>query len=71
MADEKGDGLDDIGMLIFVFGGFAALVAVWYFTGGASKADLRGIFLSPPAPLDSGDAYGPQIKSSSSTNSNN
>ena len=61
MADENGGGGTDIEMLIFVFGSFAALVAVWYFTGGPAKADLRGIFLAPPAPINSGDAYGPQI----------
>lgn len=50
---------------IFVFGGFALLVLIWYMTGGPSRADLRGIFLSPPAPLGTGDAYGPQIGTSS------
>ncbi|MES2007190.1 MAG: hypothetical protein V4436_03760 [Patescibacteria group bacterium] len=71
MADENGgDGGTDIDMLLFVFGGFAALVAIWYFTGGASKADLRGIFLNPPAPIDNGDAYGPQITPKNTTNTN-
>lgn len=62
MADENGSSMGDIEMLVFVFGGFALLVAIWFFTGGAEKADLRGIFLKPPAPIDSGDAYGPTIQ---------
>lgn len=49
---------------LFVIGGLAFLIFAWYVTGGPSRADLRGIFLSPPPPLDSGDAYGPQIGTS-------
>jgi hypothetical protein len=70
MADENA-GPSDADMLLFVFGGFAALVAIWYFTGGPEKADLRGIFLQPPAPLNSGDAYGPQINSPQQNTNNN
>ncbi len=71
MADENGGGTTDIDMLIFVFGGFAALVAIWYFTGGPSRADLRGIFLNPPAPIDNGNAYGPTITPKTNTNTTN
>lgn len=63
MADEKppsGSPMQDI----FLFLGFlAVLVTAWYATGGPSRADLRGIFLAPPAPLGSGDAYGPNVGS--------
>lgn len=69
MADENG-GTSGVEMLIFVFGGFAALVALWLFTGGPQHADLRGIFLYPPAPLGPGGAYGPTIKSPTTTNQN-
>jgi len=62
MADEGGGG-SPMDMLIFVFGGLALLIVLWYATGGPEKADLRGIFLQPPAPINHGDAYGPTIKS--------
>ncbi len=63
MADEpKGPtGVED--GLLFI-GGFILLVIIWYFAGGPGKADLRGLFLAPPPPLGSGDAYGPQLGSS-------
>ncbi len=67
MAEGEGGGTTDIEMLIFVFGGFAILVALWLWTGGAKHADLRGIFLNPPAPIGTGGAYGPIIKTSTTT----
>lgn len=54
-------------MLLFVFGGFAFLVVLWYFAGGPAKTDFRGLFLNPPAPVGSGNAYGPQINHSTTT----
>lgn len=44
----------------FFVGILAVLVLLWYFSGGPSRSDLRGIFLSPPQPLGTGEAYGPQ-----------
>ena len=70
MADENGGGTSDIEMLVFVFGGFAILVALWLWTGGAKHADLRGIFLNPPAPLGPGGAYGPTIPDKNATTTN-
>ncbi len=67
MADEGGGGVGEMEMLIFVFGGFAVLAALWYLTGGPQKADLKGLFLSPPAPLGTGSSYGPQFGNSSDT----
>ena len=67
MAEGEGGGTTDIEMLIFVFGGFAVLVALWLWTGGAKHADLRGIFLNPPAPIGSGGAYGPTIEKHSTS----
>jgi len=60
MADEptKGNPAEDA--LLF-FGALIVLVILWYFAGGPGKADLRGLFLAPPAPLGTGDAYGPQF----------
>ncbi len=62
MADEpKPDVMADA---LWFVGILAVLVALWYFAGGPGKADLRGLFLAPPAPLGSGDAYGPQFGTS-------
>lgn len=60
MADEptKGNPTEDA---LWFFGILAILAVLWYFAGGPGKADLRGLFLAPPQPLGSGDAYGPQF----------
>lgn len=59
MADEKSPGPTATEDALWFFGVFAVLVVLWYLAGGPGKADLRGIFLAPPTPLGSGDAYGP------------
>ncbi len=46
-------------VLVFI-GALALLIGLWYQNGGPERADLRGIFLAPPSPVGSGDAYGPQ-----------
>lgn len=53
--------------LMFVVVGLVLLIILWYANGGPQKADLRGIFLAPPPPLGSGDAYGPSIVSPTTT----
>jgi hypothetical protein len=59
MAEEKKhDPMQDV---YFVGGILLILIAVWFFSGGPERADLRGIFLAPPEPLGTGDAYGPEI----------
>jgi len=63
MADEPKGATPAEDALWFV-GILAILVLLWYFSGGPGKADLRGLFLAPPAPLGSGEAYGPQFGSS-------
>ena len=60
MADEPTKGNPEEDALWF-FGILAILVVLWYFAGGPGKADLRGLFLAPPQPLGSGEAYGPQL----------
>ena len=67
MAGEAPEGGGAMGTAVFVFGGFILLVIVWYLSGGAERADLRGIFLQPPTPLGGGDAYGPEFGSSTPT----
>ena len=66
MADEhKGPGpVED---LFFIIGVIVVLVAVWFATGGPSRADIRGIFLHPPPPVDTGGSYGPTIGSTTVT----
>ena len=66
MADEP-SGPSPVEDLLFIVGVLVVLVAIWFATGGPKRADLRGIFLHPPAPLDTGDAYGPTVGNSSST----
>ena len=48
-------------MVWFVVGGLAILIALWWIQGGPERADLRGIFLSPPPPIGTGESYGPQV----------
>jgi hypothetical protein len=65
MADEpKADPAKDALMFL---GFLAILVMLWLFAGGPGKTDLRGLFLSPPQPLGTGEAYGPQFGGASST----
>ena len=58
MADEpkEHDPLHDV---FWFVGVIIVLVVLWYLAGGPGRSDLRGIFLSPPAPLGNGNAYGP------------
>jgi len=60
MPPKKDEG-SPYEMLWFVGGILALLIALWWVQGGPEKADLRGIFLAPPPPIDTGDAYGPQV----------
>jgi hypothetical protein len=66
MAEERG-GPGPVEDLLFMVGVVVVLVVLWFATGGPSRSDLRGIFLRPPAPLDTGGAYGPTIGNSSSS----
>lgn len=58
MAEEEKGG-DAMADALFFFGLLALLILVWFMSGGPERADLRGMFLAPPPPLDSGEAYGP------------
>ncbi|MES2203150.1 MAG: hypothetical protein V4474_02415 [Patescibacteria group bacterium] len=58
MADEAppGNPLHNLyGFIAFL----VLLVILWFAAGGPSRADLRGILLHAPEPLDNGNAYGP------------
>ena len=58
MAEEK-DTQNPMTMVYFVGAIVVILVFLWYMSDGPSRADLRGIFLSPPEPLGTGEAHGP------------
>jgi hypothetical protein len=60
MAEEKG-GHDPMHDVFFIGGILVVAIALWFVSGGPERADLRGIFLSPPTPIGTGDAYGPQV----------
>lgn len=62
MAEEPGPSATEDAL--FFFGILVVLVVLWFLAGGPGKADLRGLFLAPPAPLGTGDAYGPQVGTS-------
>jgi len=50
------DAVDDLKWFIFII---IALWVVWFFTGGPESERARGgLFLRPPAPLDTGETYG-------------
>ena len=59
MADEP--ETSPFQLFWMVLGFMAILIGLWFASGAYKKADLRGIFLAPPAPLGPGNAYGPQI----------
>lgn len=61
MADDK-NGEESPMKTVFILAALlGGLIILWYVNGGPERSDLRGIFLSPPSPVGSGDAYGPQI----------
>jgi hypothetical protein len=69
MADEESTkGPKDMALL--VFGGLAVLIVFWFLSGGPSRTDLKGIFLSPPAPVGNGNAYGTKIDIKTNTQTN-
>jgi len=64
MADDKPAGPGPLEDAIFIVGIIVVLAVLWFYTGGAQKSDLRGIFLHPPKPVGQGGAYGPTAGSS-------
>lgn len=57
---EEGEGGGG-GLLWWVIGGMIILVALWFASGAYKTADVRGLFLYPPAPIGPGGSYGPQV----------
>lgn len=62
MAD-KPSGPGPLEDAIFLLGFIAVLIVLWFYTGGPSHSDLKGIFIHPPAPVGQGGAYGPTVGS--------
>lgn len=60
MAEEQ-HGNNPMSDLWFIVLLIVGLVILWYANGGPQHSDLRGIFLSPPPPLGTGQSYGPQL----------
>ncbi len=68
MAEEHKDPVAEAkSFAFFVFGLVGILLVLWYVSGGPERSDLRGIFLKPPAPLNTGESYGPTIPGATST----
>jgi hypothetical protein len=64
MADEddkKPAGQTAGQAALSVLGMIAILIILWFANCGPSRADLRGLFLAPPAPVGPGTSYGPQV----------
>jgi len=63
MADDhKADPLAEAKKFAwFVFFLFGGVLFLWYISGGPERSDLRGIFLKPLPPVDTGESYGPTI----------
>ena len=56
--EEKNNPME---VLVLVVGGMALLIFLWFASGAYKNADIRGLFIAPPAPLGPGGSYGPQV----------
>ncbi|HEY5383077.1 MAG TPA: hypothetical protein VIJ88_00795 [Candidatus Paceibacterota bacterium] len=65
MADEKPEGPGPVGDLIFVISIIGVLIVLWFAMGARKAADVRGLFLHPPAPVGAGGSYGPTLGTTS------
>ncbi|MBC7836263.1 hypothetical protein H7X87_00585 [Acetobacteraceae bacterium] len=63
MADEGGDGMKEIWETLFLLGGILVfLFILWFMNGGPEKEGIRGLFIKPLPPIDSGEVYGPTFR---------
>ena len=67
MADEKPKGSGPAGDALFIIGVIAVLIVLWFAQGAHKAADLKGIFLHPPAPVGQGGSYGPTLGTTTAT----
>jgi hypothetical protein len=68
MADEEKKGGGPAEDALFFIGFIVLLVVLWFNTGANRRADLRGIFIHPPQPVEQGGAYGPTVGSTTIRN---
>ena len=62
MAEEKKEGGQTAGQAaLSILGILAILVILWFANGGPERAEMRGMFLAPPAPIGPGTSYGLEI----------
>lgn len=61
MADDAPKGPGPVGDLIFIVSLIAVLTVLWFSMGARKAADVKGIFLHPPAPVGPGGSYGPTL----------
>jgi hypothetical protein len=67
-AEKKPSGPGPMGDLLLFVGFVVILVVLWFNSGGDKRADIRGIFIHPPAPIDQGGSYGPHIGTTTISN---
>lgn len=67
MADEKPKGAGPMGDVIFILGVIGVLIVLWFAQGVHKAADVKGIFLHPPAPVGQGGSYGPALGTTTAT----
>lgn len=63
MAEEHKDELYEEAKKfgLYVLGVLAVVLGFWYLAGMPGKEELRGIFIKPLPPLNTGESYGPTI----------
>ncbi len=64
MAEEKKDGGGGVkNDLMWFLGILFILWVLWFLSGGVSRYDSTKPFIKRPAPIDSGETYGPVDRS--------
>ena len=59
--DDKPKGTGPVGDLVFIVSIIAVLILLWFAMGARKAADIKGMFLHPPAPVGQGGSYGPTL----------
>jgi hypothetical protein len=62
MAENNTDSTKEIIETVATIGGILLLLGVlWWYNGGMERGGIRGLFIKPPPPIDSGEVYGPEL----------
>ena len=59
MSGGHGKGPTWSGVLFGFIGVIIVMFVIWYYTGGPERAKVADPFLKAPAPIDTGETYGP------------